>query len=227
METLLGTKLGPFGGPESLKEAEIGAEVLIRARERHPSYYPQILFDELMRSLPCTSLETMAFYVTHDGDVYLNLVPRPVDDTIEDWRGKHHGRGVMLRNSEVEKDGSITKAWRRLINDEVGMKLITGPHDVLTHALDVGGRGKELAWIHALEVKKDLESGVNVHIEELLGTDIIPHHEAIIAKILNKLPIDMEENRFLFKGENGNISTRTNRKIAMKLWDHRNIFSSS
>lgn len=213
-----------FGSSQSLQEASMLAEGLRRARERHPSYYEEKLFNELMRSLPCTSLETMALCVDNDGQVYFNLIKRADDDIVEDWQGKYHGRGVMIRNSEVENN-SVEKAWQRLLKDEVGANLLSTPFDLITQPLDVGGRGKEISWTHVIQVPDTLQKSVYVPLEELSGINLIDHHKLIVSSVLNLLPIAMEENRFLVKELNGNANTKLTRKVAMKLWDSRNMFS--
>ncbi len=216
--------LGKLNGFLSNLEAEFAALALNRARKRHPSYYPGVLFDELMRSLPCTSLETMAISLNGSGDIFFNLVPRSDNDPILDWRNKFHGRGVMIKNSEVESDGSISATWSRLLNEEVGQNIINGPYDLCTSALDVGGRGKEIAWIHVMQVPLGVQSGKDIRISELKNLDLIDHHKSIINMVLNKLPIDIAEGKFRFKSKSGETGARFNMEIADRLWDYKNIF---
>lgn len=186
--------LGKFGGDESLGEAKIGAVVLRRARERH-NYYELDLFNQLMMSLPATSLEVVPIHVDRDSNVSVYLTQRDANDPIKEWQGKWHGPGVMVMNYHVSNDTSLRLAWERLNHSELEDGAIGVPIELINRELNVGERGCETARIHSVVVPGNLTKGKYFKINELKELDIITHHKVILANFLNTLPIMIDEGR--------------------------------
>lgn len=218
--------VGEFGKEESLKEAEMAAVIFRRARKRHPSYLPEPLYTEALSSIPSVSLETMALVVNNNGSLSFNMVERSFTDIVKQWRGKLYGRGVMIRNGEVDETGSIEKSWNRLIKDELKSGLITSPYDLCARPLDTGGRGKELAWIHVFQVEPNIPESEDVPLSMLSDRDIIPHHRKIVGWVLDELPknIGRRQTDFLFKNSEGNPDLELSKEVAKELSFYKDKF---
>lgn len=188
------TPLGEFHGDASIGEANIGANVLRRARERN-QYYESDLFSELMKSLPATSLEVMPIHIDNESNVNFYLTQRDSNDPIEDWKGKWHGPGVMVMNYHVSEDTSLRLAWEKLNRSELENKATGVPLELINRQLMVGSRGCETARIHSVLVPGNLTKGRYFKVHELEKLDLIAHHKVILANVFNTLPHVIKEGR--------------------------------
>jgi len=162
------------GSSQLRLEASLTAFLLRRVRKR-TLFAPEV-FDELMGTVPCTSLEVVPLNVDKNGEISVFLTKRGPDDRF--WPGLWHCPGTMILNKDETPNGDFLGAWKRLKISEFKTENLPDPVFVRAKLLN-GKRGMVTELISFVLIPEDLKGGVYFPVGGLPKNLILHHLEMI------------------------------------------------